>query len=54
MLLAVFNLVLAGLHGPYIGHAPGSDDLDIRGQSLDTQLKTNLVIALAGSAVADG
>ena len=53
VLLAVFNLILAGLHGPYIGHTPGSDDFDIRGQGLDAQFKTNLVIALAGSAVAD-
>ena len=54
VLLAVFNLILAGLHGPYIGHTPGSDDLDVGGQGLDAQLKTNLVVSFAGGAVADG
>ena len=53
VLLAVRDLILTGLHGPDIGHSPGSDDLQIRSQSLDTQLETNLVIALTGSAVAD-
>ena len=35
VLLAVFNLILTGLHFPYIGHTPGSDDLDVGSQSLD-------------------
>ena len=35
VLLAVFDLILTGLHFPYIGHTPGSNDLDIRSQSLD-------------------
>ena len=51
--LAVCDLILTGLHFPDIGHTPGSDDLQIRSQSLDAQLKTDLVVALTGSAVAD-
>ena len=35
VLLAVFNLILTGLHFPYIGHTPRSDDLDVGSQSLD-------------------
>ena len=54
MLLAVFDLILTGLHGPYVSHTPWSDDLDVRSQCLDRQLKTDLVISLTGSTVADG
>ena len=50
---AVFDLILTGLHGPEIGHTPGSDDLDIRSQSTDAQLKTNLVVPFSCCAVAD-
>ena len=52
--LAVLDLVFTGLHGPNVGHSPGSDDLQIGSQSLDTQLETDLVVTLTGSAVADG
>ena len=54
VLLAVLDLIFAGLHGPYIGHTPRSDDLQVRSQSLDAQLETDLVVALAGGSVADG
>ena len=54
VLLAVFDLIFTGLHGPYISHTPWSDDLEIRSQSLDAQLKTDLVVSFTGSAVADG
>ena len=48
--LSVFDLLLTGLDVP---DSPGSDDLHFRSQSLDCQLKTYLVVALAGAAVAD-
>ena len=51
--LAVCDLVVTGFHFPDIGHTPGSDDLQIRSQSFDTQLKTDLVVSFTGSAVAD-
>ena len=54
MLLAVFDLILTGLHGPYVSHTPWSDDLDVWGKSFNRQLKTDLVISLTGSTVADG
>ena len=54
VLLAVGDLILAGLHGPDIGHPPGSDDFDVRSQRLDAQLEADLVVALSGGAVADG
>ena len=53
MFLAVLNLVITGLHGPYISHSPRSDDLQVRSQSFDCQLKTDLVITFTGSTVAD-
>ena len=53
MCLAVVDLILAGFHGPDIGHTPWCDDADIRGQRLDAKLETDLVVAFAGSAVAD-
>ena len=51
--LAVFDFVFTGIHGPHIGHTPGSNDLEIRSQSFDAELETDLVVALSGSAVAD-
>lgn len=36
------------------GVAPGSDDLDVRGQGIDGQFKAHLVVPLAGGAVGDG
>ncbi len=53
MALAVFDLVLTALKSPHIGHAPRSDHFEIRRKRLDAELKTDLVISLAGSAVAD-
>ena len=53
MLLTEFDLILTGLHFPYISHTPRSDDLQIRGESLDAELKTDLVISFTGRAVAD-
>ena len=53
MFLAVLNLVITGLHGPYISHSPRSDDLQVRSQSFDRQLKTDLVITFTGSTVTD-
>ena len=54
VLFAVCDLIFPGLHGPQIGHSPGSNDLDIRSQSADAELKTDLVISFTGCAVADG
>ena len=51
--LAVFDFVFPRLKRPEVCHTPGSDNFDIRSQSLDSQLKTDLIIALAGSTVAD-
>ena len=53
VLLAVFDLFFAGIHGPYIRHSPWSDDLKIRRQRLDAKLETDLVVTLAGCTVAD-
>ena len=53
MLLTVFNLIFTGLECPNICHSPRSDDLQVRCQCFDGQLKTDLVISLSGSAVAD-
>ena len=50
MSLAVFDLRFTGVHVPLIA-SPGSDDLDIGGQSLDAQLETDLVVTLTGSTV---
>ena len=49
--LGVLDLLFAGLDVP---DAPRGDDLHVGGQRLDGQLETHLVVALAGSAVADG
>ena len=51
--LAVFDFVFPRLKCPEVCHTPGSDNFDIRSQSLDSKLKTDLIIALAGRAVAD-
>ena len=51
--LAVRDFVFAGLEFPDIRHSPGSDNLQVRSQRLDAQLKTDLVISLSGRAVAD-
>ena len=48
--LGVFDLLLAGLDIP---DTPGGDDLHVGVEGLDGQLEANLVIALAGAAVAD-
>ena len=48
--LCVLDLLLTGLDVP---DSPGSDDLHFRSKSLDRQLKTHLVVALTGAAVAD-
>ena len=53
VLLTVFDLGLTGIQCPLVV-PPGGDDLEIGGQGLDAQLETDLVIALAGGAVADG
>ena len=45
------DLLVPGLDVPL---PPGGDDLHVRGEPLDGQLKPNLIVALAGSAVADG
>ena len=54
MLLAVFDLILTGLHGPYVSHTPWSDDLDVRSKSFDTKLETDLVISFSCCTMADG
>ena len=54
VLFAVLDLVFSGLHGPDVGHSPGSDDLQVRGQRFDAQLETDLVVPFSGSAVTDG
>ena len=51
---AVFDLIFAGLHGPEVCHTPWSDDLDVRSESLDTKLETDLVVSFSCRAVADG
>ena len=51
--LAVCDLILAGLHCPLVV-SPCSDNLEIRSESLDGKLKTDLVVSFSGSAVADG
>ena len=50
MRLRVFDLFLSRLDRPL---SPRRDDLHIRRKRLDGQLKANLVVALAGAAVAD-
>ena len=49
--LGVLDLLLPGLDAPL---PPGGDDGHIGGEVLDGQLKPDLVVALAGAAVADG
>ena len=50
--LAVCDLGFTGIHVP-LGASPCSDNVEVGSQSLDAQLKTNLVVALTGRAVAD-
>ena len=45
------DLLVPGLDVPL---PPRGDDLHVRGKPLDGQLKPNLIVALAGRAVADG
>ncbi len=52
MCLAIFNFRLAGIHCPLV-ISPRSDNLNVRSQCFNAKLKTNLVIALASSAVAN-
>ena len=49
--LCIVDLFLSGLDVPL---APRRDDLHIRGEALDRQLKPDLIVALAGRAVRDG
>ena len=49
--LGVVDLLVPALDIPL---PPGGDDLHLRGEALDGQLKAHLVVALAGAAVADG
>ena len=51
--VTVFNLIFPGLHGPYVGHSPRSDDLQIRSKGFDAKLETDLVVAFSGCAVAE-
>ena len=49
--LGVVDLLLTGLDVPL---TPRGDDLHIGSETLDGQLETDLIVALAGSAVGDG
>ncbi len=49
--LCVVDLLLAALDAPL---APGRDNGHLRGQPLDGQLKTDLIVALAGTTVGNG
>ena len=51
--LAVSDLIITGFKCPQIGHTPGGDHADIGSKSLDTEFEADLVISLAGRAVAD-
>ncbi len=53
MSLCIGDLGLAGVELPE-GVAPCGDDLEIRCQGLDAELKADLVISLSGGTVADG
>ena len=53
MLFAKFNFIFPGLHGPYIGHTPGSDNFQIGGEGFDGKFKTDLIVSFSRSAVAD-
>ncbi len=50
MSLSVVDLLVTALDVPF---SPGSDYLHIRCESLDSQLESYLIVALAGAAVAD-
>ena len=50
MLLGIFDFGRTGIEVPF---TPRSNQRDVRSQSLNGQLETNLVIALAGSAVSN-
>ena len=54
MCVDIGDLVFTGLHFPYVRHSPGSNDPDVGSKGLDAQLKTDLIVALSGSTVADG
>ena len=45
--LAVVDLILTGLHGPYVCHSPGGNNFQIRGQA-------DLIIAFSRRTVTDG
>ena len=49
--LGIVDLLVTALDGPL---TPGGDDLHLGGEALDGQLEPDLVVALAGAAVADG
>ena len=49
--LGVVDFLFTGLDVPL---TPGGDDMHLGGEVLDGQLETNLVVALAGTAVGDG
>ena len=51
MRLGVVDLFLAALYAPF---TPGGDDGHIGGEMLYRKLKTHLIVALSGAAVADG
>ena len=53
MSLTELDLIFTGLHGPQICHTPWSNDLDVRSESLDAKLETDLVISFTGSTMAD-
>ncbi len=53
MSLAVFDFRFTGIHGPLV-ISPCGDNFQIRSKGFDSQLKTDLIISLTGSAVADG
>ena len=53
MSLTELDLIFTGLHGPQICHTPWSNDLDVRSESLDAKLETNLIISFTGSTMAD-
>ena len=51
MRLGVVDLLVTALDAPL---TPRGDDGHLGGESLEGQLKTDLIVALAGAAVADG
>ena len=52
MIAAILDLRLSGIHCP-VWISPSSDNTKIRGECLNTKLKTNLIITLAWCTVAD-